>query len=824
MAKTKWALLAFTALAVVLMATLSQSPTPTVAAGPNAMAVDANWTTAGIQSAATYTVGTPFRVGFDITLAGQAYKGYNLVVDHAGMTFLPDVDMSGDTVLESWTYTGLAGMSLDAVVSVPMADRLQGGSAKPTGTTTITGEVVNAQFQCASGGLKTLHLVALGQAVTYTTTLDATGASIGTDLADASITCAEADWSVVKTHSPSPVLAGGNVTYTIVATNNGPLPSRGMVIFDELPNPASGTGVVAKVFQSATVDIDANGDNTYEVTGVACFPGYLGLFPNPFPPPVMFSNFVLCAVEPVITPSLPPGAHARVNIIAKVPIEDAGKLDVNLAGAITSVNFGEANPTADGDPSNEADCAPLGFPPANLGCDATVTANGNVTVDKKVDLGAGFVDSGDSVAGATVTYQISLTNTGPSPVTGVVVTDDIDAADIIYNDSLVTSAGVACTEPVDLVNGSLVCTIKTSDSDGDTVVDDMGVGDTATITYSAKYDASLTNVTVKNTASVDWTDSGAVNTDSVSVFVRPPLAVLDKEPAVANIWLCVDWAADGVDNDGDSTIDNEAATCQGPGEGELTINEIGRNISDIDSPNDDDDGDTLTVAPEYCVQFGCPPELGALVDHNGGEVPEGLGAYEFQLKFEHKIVDLTITNGSFLGGTGRTVLCTMTIITENDIRFACVTTGPYKGNSGMGPFIIATINVLPEPDLYTRIRPSKDNGVVTTLMDENCEFADTLGDPMSGTLPGGLVPFCGDSKLTIRWLEGDLNADCQVNLLDEQSEAFRYGTAFGSLWYDSRHDLEPPLGDYDIDVKDLQFVFGRDGSTCANPYPPQPAQ
>jgi len=37
------------------------------------------------------------------------------------------------------------------------------------------------------------------------------------------------------------------------------------------------------------------------------------------------------------------------------------------------------------------------------------------------------------------------------------------------------------------------------------------------------------------------------------------------------------------------------------------------------------------------------------------------------------------------------------------------------------------------------------------------------------------------------------------------------------VWY----DLEPNTtsGDGDIDIKDLQFVFGRNYSTCENPIP-----
>ena len=49
-----------------------------------------------------------------------------------------------------------------------------------------------------------------------------------------------------------------------------------------------------------------------------------------------------------------------------------------------------------------------------------------------------------------------------------------------------------------------------------------------------------------------------------------------------------------------------------------------------------------------------------------------------------------------------------------------------------------------------------------------------------------------------------------------------YGAFFGSVLYSKWYDLEPALHDLDIDIKDLQKVFGRDGSTCQVPVPPQP--
>jgi hypothetical protein len=87
---------------------------------------------------------------------------------------------------------------------------------------------------------------------------------------------------------------------------------------------------------------------------------------------------------------------------------------------------------------------------------------------------------------------------------------------------------------------------------------------------------------------------------------------------------------------------------------------------------------------------------------------------------------------------------------------------------------------------------------------------------------GGLISECGDLSVTARILEGDLNLDCKVTVLDDQAIAWRYGSSVGSTRYDPWYDLEPALKDLDVDIKDVQKVFGRNGSTCADPVPPQP--
>ena len=78
-----------------------------------------------------------------------------------------------------------------------------------------------------------------------------------------------------------------------------------------------------------------------------------------------------------------------------------------------------------------------------------------------------------------------------------------------------------------------------------------------------------------------------------------------------------------------------------------------------------------------------------------------------------------------------------------------------------------------------------------------------------------------NGTVTVRILEGDMNTDCTVDVTDDQMEAAHYAATFGSLLYDPWYDLEPALKDGDVDVKDLQKVFGRNGSTCAAPVPPQ---
>ncbi len=236
------------------------------------------------------------------------------------------------------------------------------------------------------------------------------------------------------------------------------------------------------------------------------------------------------------------------------------------------------------------------------------------------------------------------------------------------------------------------------------------------------------------------------------------------------------------------------------GKGCLSVNVVVSNVDDTDNPNDSDTD------------------------------KECLGAWEHQVKYEHKIVslvsDMLPGDPAWIESEGRIANCTVTVLTENYNLEGCITKDdPEEPGIQLGPCgsgLLETISVMPKTDdlIYRDgFRPTKDNGVVIDLVDENCEITDIYAEPLIGLLPGGLTPICADAHIAVRMLEGDLDLDCDVDVTDDQAIAFRYGSFFGLQMYDQWFDLEPKYADFDIDIKDLQFVFGRNWSTCQAPIP-----
>jgi hypothetical protein len=195
-----------------------------------------------------------------------------------------------------------------------------------------------------------------------------------------------------------------------------------------------------------------------------------------------------------------------------------------------------------------------------------------------------------------------------------------------------------------------------------------------------------------------------------------------------------------------------------------------------------------------------------------------IGGFEFEVLFDEDLVCVNIEPGQYPIQTG--MIC---FVDDKDqglqpdglARIGCVVKG--KDGPTSTSLELARVTVRPQPELYSLIRANQENGIVVTLLNAGCNLADLQGHPIKGDA-------CDDADLTIRWLEGDVNGDCAVDVMDQQLLAFRWGVQLGALLYNERFDLEPSgqiVGDGDIDIKDVQFVYGRHGSTCAEPHPPQ---
>jgi hypothetical protein len=189
----------------------------------------------------------------------------------------------------------------------------------------------------------------------------------------------------------------------------------------------------------------------------------------------------------------------------------------------------------------------------------------------------------------------------------------------------------------------------------------------------------------------------------------------------------------------------------------------------------------------------------------------GAGAYTVEVQFPREMVGVTVEQGAFLEQNGRVVECSSSQ-DKKGVRLACASTGSGSGAGGRG--VLAEFVVQPAPGV--RIRPDVGNEMLVQIHNVPIKVVTVDGTELN-------IQFIFDAVVAVRALEGDITRDCRVNLIDWQSVAFRFGSTFGSLWYDEFFDLQPTGGDDDVDIKDLQFVIGRTGSSCDDPTPPQPS-
>jgi subtilisin-like proprotein convertase family protein len=265
---------------------------------------------------------------------------------------------------------------------------------------------------------------------------------------------------------------------------------------------------------------------------------------------------------------------------------------------------------------------------------------------------------------------------------------------------------------------------------------------------------------------------------------------ITKSPALQNLWLCNQLNGAGAAGLPPSSVCND---------GEVSI-DLGGRISGRDPK--------CTGFPNFLPPEECDFQT--------------IGSFEFEVRYDSKYLNLEVEPGSIWprdksGELISEIECAETR-TENSIWFRCNVKG--KGVEITGPGGLAVIHARPTADDFSILIASQLNGIVTQLINQDCQLADLQGHPIEVT---GEV--CNDGAITIRYLEGDHHADCTVDVRDQQQIAFRWGASEGQLLYNSRFDIEPSypkLGDGDIDGKDIQMTYGRHGSTCVEPHPEQP--
>lgn len=258
------------------------------------------------------------------------------------------------------------------------------------------------------------------------------------------------DLGVVKTADVSTVHAGNQITYTLTVSNSGPAAATNVVVTDDLPNLTPN----ALTIDSAT----ATGG------GVVTQPGAP-------------SGEIEIAYA-----SLAAGQTETVTIVVTVPAAAAAAAAITNTATITGDG---AEPTPDDVNSN--------------------TDSLDVAVTRQAVLTLAKTDSSDpSTVGDTLTYEILVTNTGPSSATNVVVSDTLPAGLTFVNST--TTAGAVAE-----ASGVITATIPT-----------LAPSASATVTIVTTIQASFSGSTIPNTATAQ-ADDAALVTASASTTVNPDI-------------------------------------------------------------------------------------------------------------------------------------------------------------------------------------------------------------------------------------------------------------------------------------------------------------
>lgn len=368
----------------------------------------------------------------------------------------------------------------------------------------------------------------------------------------------QADLAVSKSDSRDPIDAlTGAFDYTIEITNTGPSDALGVVVTDTLPGTVSlfstpsssqgsctGTttiicnlgkiangnnatviisvlpstlGIITNTVSVASSDSDSNTSNNTDTENTTIFPADLSVTKSDSPDPVLIGNPLTYTL---VVENDGPNQANNVALTDTLPSSVAFKSVSGSAscahsnGTVTCSNLGNigaggnrtvtivVTPTVAGVITNTAVVTSSNPDPTPANNTSTITT----TVSPVADLSIGKTASSDPVtAGTSLTYTLTITNSGPSAATGVVISDTLPGG-VTF-----ASASSGCSG-----TSTILCTITQTIASGSSISRTIRVNVNSTASGSLINTASVTGNefdtnTLNNTATLTTTVNRQVN-------------------------------------------------------------------------------------------------------------------------------------------------------------------------------------------------------------------------------------------------------------------------------------------------------------------------
>jgi uncharacterized repeat protein (TIGR01451 family) len=469
-----------------------------VEAPPNTSNNNTSTATVTVQCADVTVVKTPAASPITVGTA----VGYTITATNNGPGAIVTTGLSGAGNLTARQNRLMITETLPAGISWTVSESVGNFICSPTGSGIVGGTVVqcypeNDSFSLASGASISLTITSAPTTTaqcpsvsnTASVTSNAEGTGVGGNNSSTSVVTVNcADVSVSKTTSTPTVQVGGNIVYSIVATNNGPAAIT-------MTGTGSEADRKARFLVSDVLPAGVTWTVAESVGNFVCSPTGAG---------VAGGTTVQCFAENTSF-SLASGASVTITL---------------TSAAVPAALCGSVNNTATVSSSYEGSGAT-----GNNSSSATATVQcADVTVAKTAIDGSGNVVTAIEPTNP-IRFRIVTTNNGPAAATGVVTTDTLP----------VTTGTVVWSEDqanCSITSGVLTCNWGT--------IPATAGSNTRTVTITGTHITGTVCGTINNTATVTATNEPAANngnnSSSTSVLVNCSDILVVKTPDSGTIY------------------------------------------------------------------------------------------------------------------------------------------------------------------------------------------------------------------------------------------------------------------------------------------------